>query len=86
MAKKNDDTSKRKRGRSRAPATTSPPGGRTRVAPNEDRMDMGGRARMADVGRGGGPSNESGGDESKARSAAYARRGGSRQNGKRSDA
>jgi hypothetical protein len=49
-------------------------------------MDMGGRARMADVGRGGGPSNESGGDESKARSAAYARRGGSRQNGKRSDA
>jgi hypothetical protein len=41
-------------------------------------MDMGGRARKANVGRGGGPSTDSGGKEPKARSAALARRGGSR--------
>lgn len=76
MARKKD-LSKRKNGRSRAPATKSPPGGRTPVAPNEDRMDMGGRARAADVGRGGGPSSDPG-DESRARSAALARRGGVR--------
>jgi hypothetical protein len=72
---RNSDTSKRKQGRSRAPAKFSPPGGRTRVAPNEARMDMGGRARTADVGRGGGRSGAGGGDEARARSAARSRRG-----------
>jgi hypothetical protein len=72
---KNPDAKKTQNRGNRQPLTPNQRRAARTVAPEAD-MDMGGRARMSDVGRGGGRSEGSGGKGSKERTAAYARRGG----------
>jgi hypothetical protein len=78
MAGTHDGRKGQNRG-NRAPGTPRQKAADERREPRpERRMEMGGRARAAKVGRGGGRSVESGGDVSKAKTAAMARRGGAK--------